>query len=58
MLGGADGDQPIGSVRKKCGIAAAALSTMTLVVGAFGNAAGRILSVGCRIGWDALTYCG
>jgi OFA family oxalate/formate antiporter-like MFS transporter len=29
---------------KSVGIAAAALSTMTLVVGAFGNAAGRILS--------------
>src|SRR4029077_17278069 len=29
---------------KSVGIAAAALSTMTLVVGAFGNASGRILS--------------
>src|SRR6202012_1641157 len=29
---------------KSVGIAAAALSTMTLVIGAFGNASGRILS--------------
>ncbi len=29
---------------KSVGIAAAALTTMTLVVGAFGNASGRILS--------------
>ena len=40
-----DGDQPTGAVRQEAwAFAAAALSTMTLVVGAFGNASGRILS--------------
>src|SRR5205823_7669003 len=44
LLSGSHGHQPTGAIRQKLGIAAAALSTMTLVVGAFGNASGRILS--------------
>jgi OFA family oxalate/formate antiporter-like MFS transporter len=43
---------------KSVGIAAGTLSTMTLVVGAFGNASGRILSGWSRTGWGASTYCG